>query len=222
MFLSMRFLIIFLVFLNGCTTFRSTQTPEIFKTLNDSIQQVILVEDCSGSGIPQTLTLWEKKNKTWVKVSDPILAVVGRNGIAKEGEKREGDGKTPSGVYPLGPAFGYADSILTGLDYRQVTKNDFWVDDIESPQYNQWVQGTPQAKSFEQLRRDDDLYKYGVVINYNVDPIVPGNGSAIFLHVWRGAGQGTAGCVAVAEKDIVKILKWLDIDSRPVIVLISQ
>ncbi len=55
-------------------------------------------------------------------------------------EKKEGDGKTPSGIYPLGPAFGYASSMDTGLAYRQATDNDFWVDDVRSLQYNQWVQ----------------------------------------------------------------------------------
>ena len=70
----------------------------------------------------------------------------------------------------------------------------------------------------EALRRGDDLYKYAVVIEYNTDPVVPGLGSAIFMHVWRGAGQPTAGCVAMAEADLLRFLRWLDIRRNPVII----
>jgi L,D-peptidoglycan transpeptidase YkuD (ErfK/YbiS/YcfS/YnhG family) len=145
--------------------------------------------------------------------------VIGRNGFAEPGAKREGDGKTPSGVYPIGPAFGYAPSANTKLDYRQATANDFWVDDPESADYNRWVVGKPQAKSFELMKRDDELYKLGAVIQYNTEPVVPGRGSAIFLHVWRGPDSTTAGCVALSESDVASLLKWLDKTKHPVVVL---
>ncbi|OGX38309.1 MAG: hypothetical protein A3C36_02495 [Omnitrophica WOR_2 bacterium RIFCSPHIGHO2_02_FULL_52_10] len=149
----------------------------------------------------------------------PMSAVLGRNGLAASGEKREGDGRTPAGIYQIKRAFGYAPRVDTRLDYRQATANDFWVDDPASAQYNQWVTGAPPAVSHEILRRDDRLYQYAVVIEYNTAPVVPGRGSAIFLHVWRGKGIPTAGCVAVSPKNMQKFLKWLDLPRNPVIIL---
>ena len=147
--------------------------------------------------------------------------MIGRNGIAPLGQKKEGDGRTPSGIYPLGSAFGYPVSIDTGLPYRQATDLDFWVDDTKSMQYNQWVHGTPIANSFEQMKRLDNLYQFGIVIGYNMNPIIPGAGSAIFMHVWRRYNSSTAGCVAVNQRYLRKILHWLDKQYQPVIILES-
>jgi L,D-peptidoglycan transpeptidase YkuD (ErfK/YbiS/YcfS/YnhG family) len=69
------------------------------------------------------------------------------------------------------------------------------------------------------MRRDDNLYKYGIVIEYNTDPIIKGNGSAIFLHIWKGEGLPTVGCVAVSEEDIIKIMGWLDPAASPLIII---
>ena len=133
--------------------------------------------------------------------------------------KKEGDGKTPSGIYPLGPAFGYAFMVNTGLDYLQATDIDFWVDDVQSIQYNQWVHGKPNANSFERMKRHDNLYQYGIVIGYNTHPVIPGNGSAIFMHVWRRYDSPTSGCVAVNQRYLRKILHWLNQHYQPVIIL---
>jgi L,D-peptidoglycan transpeptidase YkuD (ErfK/YbiS/YcfS/YnhG family) len=164
------------------------------------------------------LVTWELGKSGWTP-GESIPCIVGKNGIAPPGEKREGDGRTPSGVYRIGLAFGYEPSVETGLDYRQATADDFWVDDPDSPQYNRWVHGKPDAKSFEKLRRDDDAYKYAAVIEYNTDPIAPGKGSAIFLHVWRSAGGSTDGCVAVLDQNMPYLLRWLDRRLNPVIVI---
>ena len=146
-------------------------------------------------------------------------AVIGRNGLADAGQKKEGDGKTPSGIYDLGTAFGYSPSVKTGLDYRQTGADDFWVDDAASAQYNQWVKGVVRANSFEKLKRDDHLYALAVVIEYNTRPVVPGAGSAIFLHVWRRYDHATAGCVALSQRYLRHILKHLDRSKGPVIIL---
>ncbi|OGX10173.1 MAG: hypothetical protein A2Y05_04450 [Omnitrophica WOR_2 bacterium GWA2_53_43] len=150
---------------------------------------------------------------------NPVKAVIGRKGLAPTGEKREGDGRTPSGVFALRRAFGYEEEVPTGLVYQRVTDRDFWIDAPGSLQYNQWVAGDVPRVSHEVLRRRDNLYKYAVVIEYNANPVVPGMGSAIFLHVWRGAGQPTAGCVAMSEAGILRFLQWLDARRNPVILL---
>ena len=85
--------------------------------------------------------------------------------------------------------------------------------------YNRWVKKAETlAASYEFMKRDDNLYKYGVVIEYNTDPVIKGNGSAIFLHIWKGEGIPTAGCVAVSEEDIIKILGWLDPAASPLMI----
>ena len=196
----------------------STITPRSFKDLDGAVSQVIVVHPVNTDSDQAQLSTWQKQNDTWHRLY-VVSAVIGRNGLAAVGEKKEGDGKTPSGVYPLGPSFGYASSIGTGLPYRQSGDLDFWVDDVRSIQYNQWVRGTPAAGSFERMKRRDGLYRYGVVIGYNMNPIIPGAGSAIFMHVWRRYNSPTSGCVALNQRYLRKILRWLDQKYKPVIIL---
>jgi L,D-peptidoglycan transpeptidase YkuD (ErfK/YbiS/YcfS/YnhG family) len=167
---------------------------------------------------PVVLTAWEYSSG-WIVVQGPLPCTIGKNGFAAPGEKKEGDGRTPSGAYGIGMAFGYERDVATNLQYRDARGDDFWIDDPDSPQYNRWSKGAGSAKSFEKLRRQDDLYKYAAVIEYNTDPVVPGAGSAIFLHVWEGPDKPTTGCVAVAMDEMIKLLAWLDKNRKPVIVL---
>ena len=203
-----------LLALSGC----STVTPHTLQGLDASIHQAILVHPVKENSNQAQLSAWQKQGRGWHRVSF-VSVVIGRNGLALVGEKKEGDGKTPSGIYPLGPAFGYASSMDTGLLYRQAADNDFWVDDVRSMQYNQWVSGTPAASSFERMKRSDNLYQYGIVIGYNMHPVIPGAGSAFFMHVWRRYNSPTLGCVALNQRYLRKILRWLDRQYQPVIIL---
>ncbi|MBI5382959.1 MAG: L,D-transpeptidase family protein [Opitutae bacterium] len=171
-------------------------------------------------GFHALLTAWERTAAGWQRVSGPWPAVVGRRGVAPLGEKREGDGRTPSGTYDLKRAFGAAATLPTGLAYRQATAEDFWVDDATSPLYNQWVHGKPAVKSCEKMTPKGGDYDLGAVIEYNTSPIVPGHGSAIFLHIWSENGKkGTSGCVAVEKANMAALLRWLDAKAEPVIVI---
>jgi L,D-peptidoglycan transpeptidase YkuD (ErfK/YbiS/YcfS/YnhG family) len=162
----------------------------------------------------------EKRHDHWEWVSKPMKASIGKNGFALPGEKREGDGKTPSGIFSLKHTFGYDKTVETKMPYRQATEEDLWVDDPNAPDYNQWVkQGETNATSYEKMKREDDQYKYGIVIEYNTDPVIKGHGSAIFFHVWKGKGFPTAGCVAVSEEDMIKIFEWLDPNAFPLIIM---
>ena len=69
------------------------------------------------------------------------------------------------------------------------------------------------------MKRKDDLYEIGAVIEYNTNPVVPGKGSAIFFHVWGGPDSPTAGCVAIEKPKLAEILKWLDKAKRPKMVI---
>jgi len=181
-------------------------------------EQLILAINQDPSSFRVTIETLEKKNGAWHLVFPTFIGSIGEKGFAAIDNKREGDGKSPSGIFPLGIAFGYDHSVMTKMPYRQATDEDFWVDDVNSEDYNKWVKGKPNAASWEKMKRDDDQYKYGVVIEYNMHPIVKGKGSAIFLHVWKG-GESTLGCVSMSEEMILKILAWLDPAKKPLIVM---
>lgn len=221
-------IVLFVILLLSACLFRpsaSKLNPDaLFTSLEKKIgksSQILLVTTDNGFFFAeQKAYTLEKINNQWKSVFEPFNAVIGKNGFAKPGEKREGDGKTPSGIYPLKMTFGYDESIKTKMPYRQAFVDDLWVDDVNADDYNRWVKKEKtQAKSYEKMKRDDNLYKYGIVIEYNTNPVVKGYGSAIFFHVWGGENITTEGCVAVSEENIIKILEWLDPKAGPLIIM---
>ena len=156
----------------------------------------------------------------WILAFGPIPANLGRNGMAPAWEKREGDGRTPTGIYPLQQAFGYAASVNTRMSYHQLQPDDVWVDDVQSPDYNRLVKcGDTKAMSFEAMFSERVAYRYGLVVAYNTHPVIKGLGSAIFVHVQKGKGIPTSGCVSVNKRAMIKILSWLDPGQKPQIVI---
>jgi L,D-peptidoglycan transpeptidase YkuD (ErfK/YbiS/YcfS/YnhG family) len=181
-------------------------------------EQLIFATNTDSSSFHVTIDAVERNNGIWHLVFLTFTGSIGEKGFAPMDKKREGDGKSPSGIFPLGAAFGYDPWVVTKMPYKQATDDDFWVDDVNSEDYNKWVKGKPKAASWEKMKRNDDQYKYGVVIEYNMDPIVKGDGSAIFLHVWN-SGKPTAGCVSMSEEMVLKILGWLDPAKKPLIIM---
>lgn len=182
--------------------------------------QVLLVVGDGPNMFTARLHLIEKRGKVWRNAFPPLEALVGAKGFAPPGRKKEGDVKTPSGVFALKLTFGYAPDIPSRMPYRQARKGDIWVDDILSSDYNRWVRrDETSAASFEIMKRPDHQYRYGIVIEYNTDPVVKGAGSAIFLHVRRGGNKPTMGCVALSESDILKVLGWLNPVCKPLVVM---
>ena len=101
-----------------------------------------------------------------------------------------------------------------------MTRQDIWVDDPRSPDYNRLKKrAETAARSFEDMVLPDDRYKHGIVIEYNTHPIIPGLGSAIFLHIWKDPATPTAGCVAISEENLLKLIHWLDPAKEPLIVI---
>jgi L,D-peptidoglycan transpeptidase YkuD (ErfK/YbiS/YcfS/YnhG family) len=135
---------------------------------------------------------------------------VGRSGISAE--KREGDGHTPAGRYPLRHVMyrpdRFAEAPRSGLPVRAISPSDGWCDDATHPSYNQPVQ-LPFPASHEQLWRTDHLYDLIVVIGHNDAPARPGDGSAIFLHIATPDFRSTAGCVAVQAEALIEIVAQL-------------
>lgn len=178
--------------------------------IDNKIKKLIFVKPYNISFA--NITLFEKTNDTWI-IASKINGRVGRQGVAKKGGKREGDGKTPSGLYALKSGFGI-NYIDTNIPYVKLSGLEHWVDDPESKFYNTMQileKGKkPTWNSSEHLIKESVEYQYAVVIDYN-NPPVKYKGSAIFLHVENN--KPTSGCVAVSKKNMMKILRWLDGDS---------
>jgi L,D-peptidoglycan transpeptidase YkuD (ErfK/YbiS/YcfS/YnhG family) len=175
----------------------------------------------------------------WNPVGQAVPVVLGKKGLARGAgffqppmtdgpRKKEGDNKAPAGIFHLGPAFGYAAAERTSwlkLQYVALTKSTEGVDDPRSRYYNQVVDRSKIARvdwqTSEKMLRADDLYKWGLVVAHN-SPATPGAGSCIFLHIWRNSSAATAGCTAMPERNLVKLLHWLDPAAHPVLIQMPQ
>jgi L,D-peptidoglycan transpeptidase YkuD (ErfK/YbiS/YcfS/YnhG family) len=133
---------------------------------------------------------------------------LGRNGVVAAEDKREGDGASPAGVWPIREVLYRPDrgpAPVTRLPCRPLRRADGWCDAPADRNYNRPV-ALPYRAGAEALWRDDGLYDLVAVLGYNDDPPVPHRGSAIFLHVWAG-GRPTEGCVALAKADLQQVLR---------------
>ena len=152
-----------------------------------------------------------------------IKGVVGYGGVTTADLKCEGDGKTPIGVYALKRGLCYAKDFESAFPMVVYDEDDMWSEDVNSADYNTFVENPdPERKGDRLWQRHDTLFRYIVVVEYNTDPIVAGAGSAIFMHAWRAEGKPTAGCVAMAESDIKRIVEWLDPELRPHIMIMPN
>jgi len=132
--------------------------------------------------------------------------VLGRGGV--RADKREGDGATPAGAFPFRRVLWRADRLPappTRLPASPIAPDDGWCDDPALPEYNRPVR-LPFAGSREEMWRADGVYDVVVVIGHNDDPVVPGAGSAVFVHLTRPDRTPTAGCVALDAPDLLRLL----------------
>ena len=203
--------------------------------------QMIVVTTPDWNTVPGRLQRYERKRagERWKPVGDSIPIVVGKKGMGwgagvaatntpgvfdpADPVKKEGDGKSPAGAFSIGSGFGYSAQALPGLKlaYIPLTKTVECVDDTASHEYNRIVDRatvTPDWNSSEIMASDGIAYRWGAVINHNMNPTVPGAGSCVFLHVWSGPSSGTAGCTAMAQEQLEPILAWLDPAKGPLLV----
>lgn len=142
-----------------------------------------------------------------------VRCALGRSGVTPASDKREGDGASPIGIWPMRQLLWRPDRIAapaTGLPAVELIPQAGWCDDPADPFYNRPVL-LPYAASHEKLWREDHLYDLIVELGYNDDPVIPGNGSAIFLHVAQPDYSPTEGCVACALPDLLALLA----DAKP-------
>jgi L,D-peptidoglycan transpeptidase YkuD (ErfK/YbiS/YcfS/YnhG family) len=213
--------------------------------------QMILVTTSDWNAVEGRLRRYERTtvDEKWRPAGDPISIVVGRNGLgwgigviatddvqvrsAGDPAKREGDGKSPAGVFALSTAFGYASEPLRGLKmpYLRLTPSIECVDDPDSKHYNRIVDGSivaPNWNSSEHMRNAGESYRWGVVVDHNgtvtgrANPPKPGAGSCIFLHIWHSQDQGTVGCTAMSQANLETLLTWLDPASKPLLVQLPE
>ena len=140
---------------------------------------------------------------------ETIAAVFGRAGAIAAGAKREGDGATPLGIWPIRTALLRPDRMAapaTALPWRWLRPHDGWSDDSADPAYNRPVRH-PHGLSAERLWRDDHAYDVIIVLGHNDSPPVPALGSAIFWHCSQPDRRPTEGCIAI---DRAILARWLD------------
>ena len=160
-----------------------------------------------------TLTAYERTGTAWRQVFGPWTATIGRNGIAPPGDKREGDGRTPSGTFGFDFMFGVNPNPSVKFPFRAITgPNIVWDDDPASANYNRWIDTNQASAGASPEPMYVSAYGWGAVIAYNTAR-TPGLGSAIFLHLSNAAS--TAGCVALPQDQLLAILRWLDPARRP-------
>ena len=139
---------------------------------------------------------------------------IGRGGISTD--KREGDGATPAGKLALTRVLYRPDRIErpeTILPCAALGRDDGWCDAPDDPAYNQPVR-LPHGASAETMWRDDGVYDLVVVTDHNAEPVVPGRGSAIFVHVARPDFAPTEGCIAFSLEDLRSIVEEWRRDDR--------
>jgi zinc D-Ala-D-Ala dipeptidase len=207
----------------------SQQARDYFPFAN--CQQLVVVISPDDDSTGATLYRFEKRANTWHAPGTPHAVMLGRSGLAwgrglhekQTGiQKREGDGKSPAGIFIFSTAFGYAppDSAAFRLPYVQATDLLECVDDDQSSFYNQLSDSLTIKKdwhSSEFMHRSDDLYKWGIFVDHNI-PAMAGNGSCIFFHIWNGAGATTSGCTSMPEENLLALMHWLDPARHPLLV----
>lgn len=204
-------------------------------------QQLVVVTTGGWDDTQGQLQTYVRDGKGWKPAAQPVAVAIGKHGSAwgdglfpaqKAGpQKREGDGRSPAGIYGIGEAFGYAASVDTRLKYRQMQASSWCIDVPDSPFYNQivderevgalGVEGASEHMRLD-LHNDGDVrYRQGFVIQHN-PRATPGAGSCIFAHLWRTPGEATAGCTAMAPATMEALQAWLDPKKHPLFVLLPK
>ncbi len=220
-----------------CLTTPAMQAQSIqsFNKYLLNTNQVLFVKTAAAGAVQGTMFLYERKTryKPW-RLKNSFAVVVGRAGLARDPQtvipftnmplKKEGDGKSPAGIFPLGDMFSYHKLDNLKMPHVQVDTNCYCVDDATSAYYNTLIvkdTATAAFNSFEYMKRKDDFYEYGVWVLYNSAPAISGNGSCIFIHIWKDENTGTAGCTAMSKAHILQLIHWLDKRKKPVLLQVT-
>ncbi len=187
-----------------------------------------------------TLRLYQKSGGQWKPAGEPWQARLGKNGLVwglgmhplPPGAviKKEGDMRSPAGVFTIGGVWGYESSVRKhpDLSYHRVTSRDLWVEDPASPQYNRNVvidhEPATAWEKKQQMKQDDPAHALKLFIGHNATAKpVPNAGSSIFFHIWRGGGtKTTAGCTTMDEKKLRTLVAEIEPADKPLYVLLPK
>ncbi len=201
-------------------------------------EQLVLVISNSETANTARMQGFVRENGEWTfAFSNP--AVIGRNGMAwgmglhrenvrlrDEPVKREGDGRSPKGAFELIRAYGYQRNVRIDFPYVETTPDLICIDDAQSEYYNMIVSDKKIADapetSHELMMREDDLYKYAILVGHNTNDPMKDAGSCIFIHIWRDKDSYTAGCTAISETHMLRLLSWLDSEKKPCLVQLTR
>ncbi|EOQ96913.1 L,D-transpeptidase catalytic domain protein [Leptospira wolbachii serovar Codice str. CDC] len=173
-------------------------------------EQILFITAKAGetTGYLDVYTLNEGE---WTSVLEKIPVRLGRNGLLSGLEKREGDGNTPTGVFPIERIVGKQKKQIRNLEYTQIRKHYHWSDSPTSKNYNKLIKHREKGAV---LLWDSTIYDLFIVIEHNTKPAVPGRGSMIFLHSWN-EDKPTSGCVGVSKEVLETLVSVLDGDKKP-------
>ena len=180
-------------------------------------RQLVTVQADSARATSATLRTWRSAGGCWRPAAGPFVARVGHNGLS--GERREGDGTTPTGTFRIGRTmYGSAPNPGVRFRYRRVVCGDWWDEDPASPTYNTFQhvrcgQRPPFRVKSLGMWQQPRAYPYLAVVEFNMRPIVPGRGSGIFLHAQTGGP--TQGCISLRRPALLRVLRWLDPAATP-------
>lgn len=201
----------------------------------DTCKQLVVVLSPSNKSVKAKLFRFEKIGKNWKQVGQAHPVNLGRKGLAwgrglnsaKPGlQKKEGDQRSPAGIFRFGAAFGYAaeGTLDLKIPYIPITEAQICVEDGDSKYYNQVVDASQVEMDWEQrepMLRKDGQYKWGIFVKQNLPP-EPGAGSCIFFHLWRKQGSGTLGCTAMEEQNLIALMEWLDPQKEPLLLQMTE
>lgn len=225
----------------ACSSVTLQQVPSNLHPLRDS-RQVIVVTTAAWDSSLGVLEAYERTSASsrWTPVGERYAITLGDQGLAwgtglhgraaEEGlMKREGDLRSPAGVFSLSAIYGYApveEADRFMMPYIPIDSTTVCVDDPRSLYYNRIVRKNDVTStdwtSAERMWAGSSYYRWGIVIDHNRDPRVAGDGSCIFIHVWGSPTETTTGCTSLDEAKLLEIIKWLQPNKRPVLVQLPQ
>lgn len=230
----------FLFLILCATAYTQTKTPsqQPVKIPFPESRQAVVVTSKKWDSTTGTAAMFERTNtrSEWKRVGEKFPVLLGRSGMAwaqdsapeKAAEfKKEGDGKSPAGLFPITFAFGTSSKPeQLAFPYIKVVRDTECVDDPRSSHYNKIVErmkvGNFDWKSSEKMLEIGEEYGLGAFVAYNSYPIVAGNGSCIFLHVWKDAATPTSGCTAMERRNVERVVSWLENDKNPYLVQLPE
>ena len=184
-------------------------------------QQLITIEAATTRTTYATARIWRRSGDCWRPAGGPYTARVGWNGLRKN--RREGDGTTPIGMFPIGAMmYGTEPNPGVRFGYTRIRCGDWWVEDPAHPAYNTFQRvGCGRRPPFKvttpDMSKDRTAYAHLAVVEFNMNPVVPGRGSGIFLHVQKASP--TNGCISLPKRDLVRVLRWLRPEAAPQIAI---